>query len=68
MTELTDPHDWDEMWAWIDDEWKRVRNVAATYGGQLVVEEYESVGKLYRVEMSDCRRGAKPTKPPEPTQ
>ena len=67
IIERTDPNDWDEMWAWIDGEWKLVRKVAAEYSWQFILEEYERVGKLHSIEMSDCRRGEKPTTPPAPT-
>ncbi len=67
MSESTDPNDWDEMWAWIDGEWRFVRKVDEVMGVELIVEDYELPGKLYAVHWNNCRRGAKPTTPPAPT-
>ena len=67
MTEHTDPNDWNEMWAWIDEEWRFVRKVNEVMGVELIVEDYEHPGKLYAVDWKNCRRGEKPTTPPAPT-
>ena len=70
MVEETDPTDWADMWAWIDGEWLRVRKESGVFAipSVYIVEEWEHPGKLYTVELVNCRRGDKPTEPPEPTQ
>lgn len=62
--ESTDPHDWDEMWAWIDGEWKRVRKVEELMGPGMIVESFTHPGVLYNVEWSYLHRGDKPTESP----
>lgn len=65
--ERTDPNDWSDMWAWMDGEWKLVRKTWEQLAEQPIyfVEEYEHPGMFYMVKVSDCRRGEKPTEPPE---
>lgn len=67
MIEHNDPTDWADMWAWIDGEWLRVRKSSDVYAipAVCIVEEYHQPGKLYKVEYVNCRRGDKPTEPPE---